>query len=165
MAKYLSRVISAGGKGPPTLQEEKSGTQQQQQQEQGCCGHELCQMWHQVHLLCQRLQPTPLAGHTCVKCARQTGYIDQDVRRSIRITYVRRTWNHTESAVHPSPICCSPTGPCATLFHIREIAQPVKICLFIENPSPESKAPNQVPSKRIPCNDRYTATQKISLLR
>ena len=70
MAKYLSRVISAGGKGPPTLREEKSGTQQQQQ---GCCGHELCQMWHQVHLLCQRLQPTPRAGHTCVKCARQTG--------------------------------------------------------------------------------------------
>ena len=88
-------------------------------------------MWHQVHLLCQRLQPTPRAGHTCVKCARQTGYIDQDVRRSIRITYVRRTWNRTESAVHPSPICCSPTGPCATLFRIREIAQPGQKSAFL----------------------------------
>ena len=161
MAKYLSRVISAGGKGPPTLQEEKSGTQQQQQQ-QGCCGHELCQMWHQVHLLCQRLQPTPRAGHTCVKCARQTGYIDQDVRRSIRITYVRRTWNRTESAVHPSPICCSPTGPCATLFHIREIAQPG---LFIENPSPVSKAGNQVQAwVHHATTDAHGRTVKISHL-
>ena len=136
---------------------ETQDTEQQQQQQHECCGHGLCQMCNEVHLFCQRLHSTPRAGtHTCKMCTTNPGCTKMCVAwKSMYIVCTLRV----ESEVHPSPICRRQLAR-PTLFRIREIGARVKICLFIENPSPVSKAPDQVPREGTPCNDRYKAAEK-----
>ena len=120
-----------------------------------------------VHLLCQRhRQLTTHASKMCrTNRAEHTKRLyvhcvdGPDVRRQERCVEP-----HTRRGVHPSPICRRQVA-CARPCLVSERLQArVKICLFIENPSPMSKDPDQLPRDRTPCDYSDTATATDNFL-
>ena len=146
----MSRVISVGGK-----TEEKRRTRSSSSMSVADMGFARCAST-KCTCFAKGFTPHHELAHTCKMCTTNTGCTKMCVaRKSMYIVCTLRV----ESEVHPSPICRRQLAQ-PTLFRIREIGARVKICLFIENPSPVSKAPDQVPREGTPCNDRYKAAEK-----
>ena len=139
----------------------KSDTERQRGQQRRC-GPRVCHMWLWCTCCAKGTASSP---HMRVKCARQTG---QSTPRGCtlcgrtRCTAPRTLCGTTRRGVHPSPICRRQVA-CARPCLVSERLQArVKICHFIENPSPMSKDPDQLPRDRTPCNHSNTATQQIN---
>ena len=97
-----------------------------------------------------------------VKCARQTG---QSTPRGCtlcgrtRCTAPRTLCGTTRRGVHPSPICRRQVACARPCLVSERLRARVKICHFIENPSPMSKDPDQLPRDRTLCNHSHSTDQ------